>query len=153
MMPNVLLRMTLALLIPALTGCVAGRGNIAGEESSRVSSPVHTIVLARGQQAVIANESLTVELVEINDSRCPAEVACIWAGHAAVTLRVGKPGSAAGRVVIGTEAPSGMDLPADATYAGYVFHLLELEPGSAEGPVQATSSQRATIRVSRLEET
>ena len=148
-MPNALLRATLVLLIVALTGCATDRAGTAGDGSSQVSQSVHTIVLARGQQAVIADESLTIELVEINDSRCPAKVTCIWAGHAAVTLQVSKPGSVAGRVVIGSEAPSRMDLPSDTSYGGYRFQLVELEPGNADG--SQASSQRATIKVSRLQ--
>ncbi|KAF1715896.1 hypothetical protein CSC74_12045 [Pseudoxanthomonas yeongjuensis] len=149
-MPNALLRTTLILLIALLSGCVTDRVVTGGDQPPRVSSSVHTIVLARGQKAVIADESLTVELVEINDSRCPVKVTCIWAGHAAVTLQVGKPGLVAGRVVIGSEAPSSMNLPADANYGGYLFHLVELERGNAEGSTQVAPSQSATIKVSRL---
>ncbi|MGH8062660.1 MAG: hypothetical protein ACREO7_11695 [Pseudoxanthomonas sp.] len=148
-MPNALLRTTL-LLIALLSGCVTDRVVTGGDQPPRVSSSVHTIVLARGQKAVIADESLTVELTEINDSRCPAKVTCIWAGHAAVTLQVSKPGLVAGRVVIGSEAPSSMKLPSDASYGGYLFHLVELEPGNADGSTQTASSQRATISVTRL---
>lgn len=150
MMPNALLRTTLALFIILLSGCATDRAGTAGDGPPQVSSPVHTLVLARGQQAVIADESLTVELIEIDDSRCPAKVTCIWAGHAAVTLQAGKPGSPAGRVIIGSEAPSSMNLPADANYGGYLFHLVELEPGNADGSTQPAPSQRATITVSRL---
>ena len=109
------------------------------------------IVLARGQQVVTANGSLTVKLVEINDSRCPAKVTCIWAGHAAVTLQVSGPGSPAGSVTIGTEAPPNMKLPRDGSYGGYLFHLVGLEPGNADGSTQAEPSQRATVRVSSLQ--
>ena len=149
-MPNALLRTTLILLIALLSGCVTDRVVTGGDQPPQVSSSVHTIVLARGGKSVIADESLTVELVEINDSRCPAEVTCIWAGHAAVTLQVSKPGSPAGRVVIGSEAPPNMNLPSDANYGGYLFHLVELEPGNADGSTQVAPSQRAMISVSRL---
>jgi hypothetical protein len=149
-MSNALLRATLVFFVVASTGCATDRAGTAGDGQPQVSSPVHTLVLARGGKAVIADESLTVELTEINDSRCPANVACIWAGHATVTLQVSKPGLVAGRVVIGSEAPSSMDLPSDANYGGYLFHLLELERGNADGSTQVTSSQRATIKVSRL---
>lgn len=152
-MSNALLRTTLALLIAASTGCTtsrAGAADAAGDKAPQVSPQIHTIVLARGQQAVIADESLTVELVEINDSRCPVKVTCIWAGHAAVTLQVGKPGSPAGRVVIGTDAPDSMGLPGDANYDGYSFHLVELERGDAEGSTTDAPAQRATISVTRL---
>lgn len=149
-MPNAMLRTTLVLLIALLSGCVTDRAVTGGDQPPRVSSSVHTIVLARGQQAVIAGTSLTVQLTEINDSRCPVKVTCIWAGHAAVTLQVSKPGLVAGRVVIGSEAPASMNLPADAHYGGYLFHLLELERGNADGSTEAVPSQRATIKVSRL---
>lgn len=152
-MSNALLRATLVsfvLFVVALTGCATDRAGTAGDGQSQVSSSVHTLVLARGGKAVIADGSLSVELIEINDSRCPAKATCIWAGHAAVTLRVSKPGLVAGRVVIGSEAPSSMKLPSDADYGGYLFHLVELERGNADGSTQVTSSQRATIKVSRL---
>jgi len=149
-MPNALLRTTLILLVALLSGCVTDRVVTGGNQQSRVSSPVHTVVLTRGQKTVIADESLSIELTEINDSRCPVEVTCIWAGHAAVTLQVGKPGLVAGRVVIGSEAPSSMNLPSDADYGGYLFHLVELERGSADGSTQPMRSQRATIKVSKL---
>jgi hypothetical protein len=149
-MTNALLRTTLVIFIALLSGCVTDRVVTGGDQPPQVSSSVHTIVLARGQQAVIADESLTVELIEINDGRCPVKVTCVWAGHAAVTLQVSKPGLAAGRVVIGSEAPPNMKLPSDANYGGYLFHLVELERGNADGPTGAKPSQHATIKVSRL---
>lgn len=148
-MQNALLRPTFVLLIVALTACATDRAGTSGDEPLQASSPVHTIVLARGQQTVIADESLTVELIEINDSRCPVKVTCIWAGHAAVTLRIGRPGSSAQRVVIGTEAPDSMGLPGDVDYEGYSFHLVELERGDAEGSAPGAPA-RATIKVTRL---
>ncbi|MEO6104398.1 MAG: hypothetical protein ABIP44_12300 [Pseudoxanthomonas sp.] len=149
-MSNALLRTMLAYSVVAFTGCAMDRASTPGDGPPRGSSPVHTIVLTRGQKTVIADELLTVELTEIDDSRCPAKVTCVWAGHATVTLKVGKPGSVPGRVVIGTEAPDSMGLPGDADYEGHSFHLVELERGDAEGSTPAAPSQRATIKVSRL---
>jgi hypothetical protein len=149
MMPIALLRTALLMLFVVFAGCATDSAGNPGDMTP-TSPAVHTIVLARGQQAVIADESLTVELIEINDSRCPVKVTCVWAGHAAVTLQVSKPGSPAGRVVIGSEAPSSMKLPSDANYGGFLFHLVELERGNADGSTGAVPSQRATISVSRL---
>lgn len=149
MMPIALLRTALVMFFVVLAGCATGpAGNPGGVTPT--SPTVHTVVLVRGQQVVIADQSLTIELVEINDSRCPIKVTCIWAGHAAVTLQVSKPGSLAGRVVIGSEAPSSMKLPSDTNYGGYLFHLVELERGNADGSIEAVPLQRATISVSRL---
>jgi len=65
-------------------------------------------------------------------------------------LQVSRPGFPAGSIVIGSEAPSSMSLPSDANYDGYLFHLVELERGNADGSTQP--AQRATISVSRLPE-
>lgn len=151
-MQTVFLRIAFAGLAVALVGCAVAPARNPGGEAPNASASVHVIVLARGQKIVTANDALTVELVEINDSRCPAKVTCIWAGHAAVTLQVSKSGSSAGHVTIGTEAPPGMKLPGDASYGGYLFHLVGLEPGNADGSTQAVPSQRATIKISSLQD-
>lgn len=151
MIQTTFLRTTLAVLAITLSGCAVDPIKPTGGPS-KPSTGVHVIVLSRGQQVVTANGSLTVKLVEINDSRCPAKVTCIWAGHATVTLQVSKSGSPAGRVTIGTEAPPNMELPRDASYGGHLFHLVGLESGNADGSTQDVPSQRATIKVSRLQE-
>ena len=131
-----------ALLLVFLAGCASDSVRDSGGVTSTLPA-VHTIVLARGQQAVIAAESLTVELTGINDSRCPAKVTCIWAGHAAVTLQVRKPGLVPATLLIGTQSSAGMELPYEASYAGLRFHLLALEAGNGKAP-----APRATIRIS-----
>lgn len=151
MIPTAFLRTALAVLAVTLLGCAVDPIKPTGGPS-KPSTGVQVIVLSSGQQVVTGDGSLTVKLVEINDSRCPAKVTCIWAGHAAVTLQISKPGSPVGRVTIGTEAPPNMNLPRDANYEGYSFHLVGLEPGNADGSTQDAPSQRATVKVSRLQE-
>ena len=137
------LPVTVALVFAAAGCATLPRHDPAGQPP-QADARVRTVILARGQQAVIAEESLTLKLVEINDSRCPATVTCVWAGHAAVTLQVGKPGLAPATLVIGSQAPAAMGLPYEARYAGHLFHLLALETGGGKGP-----APRATIRISR----
>ena len=136
------LPVTFALMLAA-GGCATTTPDSAGQPP-QADARVRSVILARGQQAVIAEESLTIKLVEINDSRCPEDVTCVWAGHAAVTLQVGKPGLAPATLVIGSQAPAAMGLPYEASYAGHLFHLLALETGDGKGP-----APRATIRISR----
>ncbi|MEO6519107.1 MAG: hypothetical protein ABIO17_08970 [Pseudoxanthomonas sp.] len=134
---------SIALVLLSLAGCATPSGGDAGSQPQE-QARVHTVILARGQQAVIAAESLSVKLTDINDSRCPAKVACVWAGHAAVTLQVSKPGLAPATLSIGTQAPAGMELPYEASYGGVQFHLLALETGDGTLP-----APRATIRIAR----
>ena len=151
-MPTAMLRAASAILAIVVAGCAATPAAGSGGESQDTSPGVHTLVLARGQKSTVGDEPLSVELTAISDSRCPARVTCIWAGHATVTLQVGTPGSAAGEVIIGTEAPANMNLPQDASYAGYRFQLIELTPGNADGSTSSVPVQSATIRVSRQEQ-
>jgi hypothetical protein len=64
-------------------------------------------------------DGLVVTLLEINDSRCPADVVCIWQGELSALLSVsgGTAGDAASEVRVGTvTAPT-------TTSSGYVFTL------------------------------
>ena len=91
-------------------------------------------------------EQLRIELVDVKDSRCPKDARCIWAGHAAATLKVKKAGLAEAAIVIGSAAPAGMQLPFEAVYAGYRFTLVDLTPAA---PQPATvGKQQATVRIS-----
>jgi hypothetical protein len=145
-----LLRTGLATLSIAALGCVSAGVADSRAEPPKADPAIYTITLSRGQPVLIPAESLTVELMEIKDGRCPAGAACIWAGHAAVTLQVSKPGSAVETVTIGTQAPPHMKLPFDATYGRYLFHLVELESGESQAASKAAIPFRATVSVSKL---
>ena len=141
---NALAVPAIAVFLLGLAGCATPSRSDAAGEPPQADVRVHTVILARGQQAVIAAESLTVKLTAINDSRCPAEVTCVWAGHAVVTLQASKPGMAPATLLIGTQSPRGMGLPYEASYAGFQFHLLALDAGDGTLP-----APRATIRIAR----
>jgi len=50
----------------------------------------------------------------VEDSRCPASVACVWQGNAAIRLDI--------RTAGGTAFPS------EVAAAGYTFTLIDLDP-------------------------
>ena len=108
----------------------------------------YTIIAAVGSTASVPEEGLTLSVVAVHDDRCPVEVQCIWAGHAAVTLRVSKGGDSA-EISIGTPAPASMKLPSEATHGPYRFSLVGLEPGKSLAQPVAPSAYRATIQISR----
>ena len=131
--------------------CMAGAcaENTSAQPSERPVAP-YTVTVALGKPAVIPEEALTVELLEVNDGRCPVGVPCVWAGHATVRLQVGKAGGASVPLVVGTPAPASMHLPLDATLGSYRFALASLEPGNSLSSPVAQSAYRATVRVSKL---
>lgn len=108
-----------------------------------------TIDLTSATPVTVAGYGLTIEMTDVADSRCPLGARCVWAGHAAVTLRVGTLDGKFERIVIGTEAPAGMSLPFEADVGNYRFSLIQLEPAPhATEPVPLTQ-YRATVRVAK----
>jgi hypothetical protein len=141
-----------ALLAAAL--CAACNGTLMAApdpQATAASAPEsNELTLSHGKKVSMPQAGLTLQLMRVTDSRCPKGVACIWAGHAAVTLRVMAPGQPAATIVIGTAAPASMNLPFEATAASHRFTLLGLEPqNSQDGPVPV-KQYRARVRVSPL---
>lgn len=67
-----------------------------------------------------ADNSVKFRITEINDSRCPSDVICIWAGKADVKIQVESP-------VSGIITLSTYDNQAD-TVGNYSFKLIDILP-------------------------
>lgn len=74
-------RLTIAVLFSAaVCGCtVAGAGDPTGTGAFSLSP---------GQIAIVSQSTVTVELVRVNDSRCPSDVVCVTAGEALTILKL-----------------------------------------------------------------
>lgn len=66
------------------------------------------------------DNSLKFSITEINDSRCPSDVVCIWAGKADVKIKVESP-------VPGTITLSTYDNQVD-TVGSYSFKIIDVSP-------------------------
>ena len=100
--------------------------------------------LAPGQRVHVQSESFQLEFVGVQgDSRCPADVVCVWAGDAIVQVRV-----------IDT-APAEYDLhTGDAARTTAVhgrarIELVELQPYPFSSRTIAPGDYRATLTVTR----
>lgn len=137
-----------------LAGCAGSlRPETKSETRPEVIQPTphtYTVTVTHDRKAVIREEALTIELTDVKDSRCPRDVRCIWAGHAAVMLRVGLGSAAAEPVVIGTPAPEGMGLPSAAMLDAYRFSLPGLVPEPVRAGPISLSRYRATVEIVRL---
>jgi hypothetical protein len=67
-----------------------------------------------------SDNSLNFTITEINDSRCPSDVVCIWAGKVDVKIKVESP-------VAGTITLSTYDNPVD-TVGNYSFKIIDVSP-------------------------
>ena len=66
------------------------------------------------------DNSLKFTITEVNDSRCPSDVVCIWAGKVDVKIKVESP-------VPGTITLSTYDNPVD-TVGNYSFKITDVSP-------------------------
>lgn len=119
--------MRVRVLLPVILFCLAA---IAPARTP------DTLNLRLGQQKFVSNGKLTVKFLSVvEDSRCPINARCIWAGNAKIRVSVAK-GRAAARI-IELETRSGQD---GVTMYGYRFTLANLSPhpGEPERPKTAT---------------
>ena len=78
------------VLIALLPVCIllastCKEGNLEGIKKIGLNSPFGIPV---NEKAIISESGLLLEVSEINDSRCPINVECIWAGNSTVKLNV-----------------------------------------------------------------
>ena len=99
------------------------------------------IQLAPGQSAVFDAENLAVKFVGIDtDSRCPSDVACVWAGEVVVRLSVRKDSRTKELSIKATQS-----LPVD----GYSVTVLDVLPPRASSQRIAPADYRVTLKVAR----
>ncbi len=79
------------------------------------------------QQKTIAKNKLTIKFVSlVEDSRCPTDTNCIWAGNAKITIKVSNGKSAAKTFELNTNSK-----PQTVSFAGYEIKLTNLNPSPA----------------------
>jgi hypothetical protein len=97
------------------------------------------IQLAPGQSAVFDAGNLEVKFLAIDsDSRCPSDVACVWAGEVIVRLAVRKDHRTKELAVKGNESQ-----PVD----GFVVSVLEVLPPPKSSQRIAPADYRVTLKV------
>ncbi len=102
------------------------------------------IALRIGESVTPPKSTTIVTLTEVSDdSRCPTNVTCVWAGDAAVTLRVQPAKGATEVVTLHTGLANGQS----ATAAGLRLRLERLEPRPTFGKTLDRSAYVATIAI------
>jgi len=109
------------LLVPFLLVCCTGN------DSSTSSSLGVEFSLRPGQQTSINGEDLTIKFKSVsNDSRCPTDAQCIWAGNAEINVDLTKTGNPSSTIQLNTAGST--DLPNEANYLNYTIRITELQP-------------------------
>ncbi|MCP4544192.1 MAG: hypothetical protein GY832_44335 [Chloroflexi bacterium] len=86
-----------------------------------------------GQTALIEPQGPIVEFVEVvEDSRCPTDVVCVWAGRARILIRVSSSGDVLGFGIQELTLEAGLVDPTSNSVEGvfdsYLFELVTLDP-------------------------
>lgn len=136
--------LALAAALPALAGCDASRDVLAANISLGVADT--TFALRVGQEVRVGGSVLRIAFLEVvNDSRCPSNVMCIWAGDAVVRV-----GAAFG---MGPTVPYELHTsltPSSVDLGSYRLTLMRLDPYPvAPGPIEA-DRYVATFRLQRV---
>ncbi|HWQ18798.1 MAG TPA: cupredoxin family copper-binding protein [Methanotrichaceae archaeon] len=103
-----------------------------------------------GQTASIENEGIEVKFINVTgDSRCPSDVACIWAGQATVLVDVIKEGRDMGIFNLTSTTSSGG--LAAKSFDGYSVRLDKIEPYPKSSQKIELSDYVATLVVQKIE--
>jgi hypothetical protein len=143
---NVRTHTGLALGLGLLAACGGGRdsGDLTGPDLA--VQPGEAFTLEVGKTAQLEGADLTVRLVEVaNDSRCPVDVVCVWAGDAIAAIEVVTGGV---ERAFGLHANPGQSTgPGTVSVGGYAIALEAVEPQPhADVPVSQTD-YRVTLRI------
>jgi hypothetical protein len=131
-----------ALLVAGtLYGC-AGRG--AEPNVAMQAAPDSTFGLRVGERAVVGGTLLVLLVGVTDDSRCPVDVRCVWAGDARVRLRVSESGGTEREVELHTSVE-----PRWTLVAGHRLSLEALRPEPRSGRTIAPDAYVAELRASR----
>lgn len=99
--------------------------------------------IGAGQAVQVRGAGIGIRFVAVaDDSRCPSDVQCVWAGNAIVRLDLTASG------VTSTEARLNTTLdPKSVNYAGYRIALVGLRPVPRSGTTIPAASYVATLEV------
>ncbi|GAB1450592.1 hypothetical protein MASR2M47_06480 [Draconibacterium sp.] len=88
------------------------------------------------------DNSLNFEIVEINDSRCPSDVVCVWQGKADVKIEIKNP--VRGSIMLNT-----FDNRID-TVGNYSFELKDVTPYPISTKVIKLEAYNVTLKIVEL---
>lgn len=120
--------------------------SIAVQPGKRVIVLEQEFRLKIGESAKASSEGLQVEFESVaEDSRCPKDVNCIWAGNAKILLKVKKDAGEPAKVELNTNIN-----PKTSRYLQYELRLKELKPYPESKSTIKSSEYEVTLTVHKL---
>ena len=118
---------------------------LLGLASVALANKPEVITLRPGQQRSAGHGEITIKFVSVEeDSRCPAESACVWAGNARIKVRIGYRKGDSKMVSMNTNmGPKGDE------FGGWAVNLTNLTPISRHNP-KSNPHYSATFSITRM---
>ena len=125
-----------ALILAIVLGCVI---QAAAQSNQRISIRINRLKPIAGSRLLVKFISL------MDDSRCPTDANCVWAGNAKIKILVARRNGASRMFELNTNLK-----PQIISYAGYEFKLEDLTPKPATNIRIDRNGYTATLAVRRL---
>jgi len=107
------------------------------------AQPSEQITVKTGQQRVTKTGRISIKFLElIEDSRCPADVNCVWAGIAKIKVQLNKNGKTA-IVELNTQNEK------STVFEGHTVTLKDLLPRQSTTSKYSQSAYSATLTITR----
>ena len=134
-----------AMLVVAIAACATpSQPGSAGNPSTAIQAQTNRqFDIAAGQEAHVQGTSIVVRFRSVsNDSRCPTDVQCVWAGNAIVALTLSQGDGPGTDVLLNTTLD-----PKITKFAGYTIKLIGLKPAPKSGNPISQGAYVATLEV------
>lgn len=126
------------IVFPALLDRVIPKGSAVGREGDSVS-------IRLGHAKMIEDGKITIKFLSIvEDSRCPMNAQCVWAGNARIRLSLVK-----GRSLRSFELNTGTGVKTVSAF-GYSFEIEDLTPWPGAPPEMAPQPKTVKFAVTKL---
>ena len=102
-----------------------------------------SVTIRLGKRVIIDHGLLKMRFISVvEDSRCPMNARCVWAGMARIKLEIVKGRSKARTIVLSSDEPA-----KEAGFYGYSFQLSDLKPHKGDPNIDPRSAKRAVVHV------
>lgn len=115
-------------------------------QSNAQTSKTYTAVLKVGKQKTVTPDKIKIQFVSlVEDSRCPTDAQCVWAGNAKIKVKISNRRDS--QIVEMNTTTGG---PLGASFDGYAINLTSLTPKPKSNIRISKNGYTATFEVRRL---
>ena len=131
------------LRVMGLSALIIAGALVACDDEPTGPKPGESFTLEVGEKATLDAVQTSVRFLAVaEDSRCPSQAQCVWAGDGAVVLEIAPATGDAAEHALHTNPESG---PGAVALAGYELTLLRLDPYPEIPGDIAPGAYRATL--------